>query len=212
MPTFWSILWQSLLTSKSLHMSLTSSKMRSVSLSPCTSFLDLFLICPEQASAGAGGLRNVGAPSIVPTSGLLRPPRSNSWAEIFLTGVPEPEPGPDWEEPPPPPDMLRADEFLQMKEENSHLTVEQSGCSVRPCCWGCFGGLVVVSSQLCFLPFPFFVVSTLPLPFLPVLLPPPDGGGGGGSRESVRQQPVVNHPSLTLANKVVLQRKNTKRL
>ena len=37
------------------------------------------------------GLKNVGAPSTVVTSGLVKPPLSNSWAEILRTGVPEPE-------------------------------------------------------------------------------------------------------------------------
>lgn len=36
--------------------------------------------------------RNVGVPSIVLTMGLTRPPRSNSCAEIFRTGVVAPEP------------------------------------------------------------------------------------------------------------------------
>lgn len=37
-------------------------------------------------------LKNVGVPSIVLTIGFSRPPRSNSCAEIFLTGVVAPEP------------------------------------------------------------------------------------------------------------------------
>ena len=47
MPTFCSILWHRLLMSRSLQMSLTSSKMRSVSLSPCRSrsFRDRLRIC-----------------------------------------------------------------------------------------------------------------------------------------------------------------------
>ena len=126
--------------SKSLQMSLTNSKIRSVSLSPCRSrsFRDLFLIWPERTdSAGfpliKSGLKNVGVPSIVLISGFelspetithlcnllimplkshfyrcyytakkyietgtsrfrqRSPPLSNSCADIFLTGVPEPE-------------------------------------------------------------------------------------------------------------------------
>ena len=38
-----------------------------------------------------GGLKKVWFPSIVVTIGFVKPPRSNSWAEIFLTGVPDPE-------------------------------------------------------------------------------------------------------------------------
>ena len=37
-------------------------------------------------------VRNVGLPSTVVTHGLVRPPFSNSWALIFLTGVAPPEP------------------------------------------------------------------------------------------------------------------------
>ena len=33
----------------------------------------------------------MGEPSTVVTSGFVKPPRSNSWAEIFRTGVPDPE-------------------------------------------------------------------------------------------------------------------------
>lgn len=42
-------------------------------------------------SDGLVGLRKVGAPSTVVTKGLVKPPLSNSWAEILRTGVPEPE-------------------------------------------------------------------------------------------------------------------------
>ena len=34
-----------------------------------------------------GGLRKVGVPSMVVTRGLVSPPFSKSWADIFLTGV-----------------------------------------------------------------------------------------------------------------------------
>ena len=68
-----------------------SSKMSSVSSSPLTSLRDRFLIWPL-TSLVAGGLRNVGAPSIVLNSGFVSPPFSNSWAEIFRTGVPDPDP------------------------------------------------------------------------------------------------------------------------
>ena len=40
----------------------------------------------ELQGAG-GGLRKVGVPSIVVTRGLVSPPFSKSWADIFLTGV-----------------------------------------------------------------------------------------------------------------------------
>ena len=52
------------------------------------------LPCPLSAPslAGPGGERKVGAPSIVLNSGFVRPPFSNSWAEIFRTGVPDPDP------------------------------------------------------------------------------------------------------------------------
>lgn len=73
-------------------MSFTSSKMSSVSSSPLTSLRDRFLICPLTSLVAAGGLRNVGAPSIVLNSGFVSPPFSNSWAEILRTGVPEPDP------------------------------------------------------------------------------------------------------------------------
>ena len=73
--------------------------MSSVSFSPWTSLRDLLRMAwPGPGSAAAGGLRKVGAPSMVETSGRFSPPRSNSWAEILRTGVPEPEPGK--EEPP----------------------------------------------------------------------------------------------------------------
>ena len=74
-------------------MSLTSSKMSSVSSSPLTSFLDRFRICPlTSPDDGPGGERKVGAPSIVLNSGFVSPPFSNSCADIFRTGVPEPDP------------------------------------------------------------------------------------------------------------------------
>ena len=90
-PTFCKILWHKLWISKSLQISFTNSKMRSDSSNPCTSFLDFFLICPVVTSMGLGGLRNVCVPSMVVTMGFVNPPLSNSWADIFLTGVPEPE-------------------------------------------------------------------------------------------------------------------------
>ena len=67
--------------------------MSSVSSSPLTSLRDRFRICPLITSlVGPGGLRKVGAPSIVLKSGFVSPPFSNSWAEIFRTGVPDPDP------------------------------------------------------------------------------------------------------------------------
>lgn len=51
---------------------------------------DRFRICPLISALGRG-LKNVGVPSIVVTRGFVRPPFSNSWADIFLTGVPDPE-------------------------------------------------------------------------------------------------------------------------
>ena len=68
------------------------------------SCLDFFLICPV-TSVVTGGLKNVGVPSMVVTNGLVRPPRSNSCAEIFRTGVPEPELPLD------PDDMVRVEEL-----------------------------------------------------------------------------------------------------
>ena len=93
MPTFCKILWHRLLISRSLQMSLTNSKMRSVSFKPWMSFLDRLRISwwLENSELAFGGLKKVGAPSTVVTKGLVNPPRSNSCAEIFRTGVPEPE-------------------------------------------------------------------------------------------------------------------------
>ena len=56
-------------------------------------------------SDATGGLKNVGVPSIVVvTSGFVSPPRSNSCADIFRTGVTEPELPFD------PDEIVRADE------------------------------------------------------------------------------------------------------
>ena len=93
-PTFCRILWHKFLMSRSLHMSLTSVRISSVSLSPWMSFLDRFRISwtlESIPSSFEGGLRKVGEPSTVVTNGFVKPPRSNSWAEIFRTGVPDPE-------------------------------------------------------------------------------------------------------------------------
>ena len=76
--------------SRSLQISFTNSKMRSVSFNPWTSFRDFLRICPV-TSVGMGGLKKVGFPSIVVTIGFVNPPLSNSCADIFRTGVPEPE-------------------------------------------------------------------------------------------------------------------------
>ena len=90
-PTFCKILWHKLLTSRSLQMSLTSSRMSSVSSKLCKSVRDFFLIWPVSSLVQPGWVKNVGVPSTVVTQGLVRPPFSNSCAEIFLTGVAPPE-------------------------------------------------------------------------------------------------------------------------
>ena len=43
------------------------------------------------AASGVGAVRKVGLPPTVFTIAFRVPPRSNSWAEIFRTGVTEPE-------------------------------------------------------------------------------------------------------------------------
>lgn len=84
---------------------LTNSKMRSFSSNCRSSCLDLLCglldppaptCCPLPVWPESSGemLKNVGVPSIVLTIGLSNPPRSNSWAEIFLTGVVAPDPPP----------------------------------------------------------------------------------------------------------------------
>ena len=90
-PTFCKILWHKLLTSRSLQMSLTNSRMSSVSSKLCKSVLDFFLIWPVSSLLLMGWVKKVGVPSTVVTQGLVKPPFSNSWAEIFLTGVAPPE-------------------------------------------------------------------------------------------------------------------------
>lgn len=116
--TFCKILWHKLRTSSSLQMSLTSSKIISFSSSSRSSLRERrcpepppppgpMLLLPPDASSWCdaqlvlswlGVTRNVGVPSIVVTIGFVRPPRSNSCAEILRTGVVAPEP--PREEPP----------------------------------------------------------------------------------------------------------------
>jgi len=48
-------------------------------------------IMPRLLPEATGGDKKVGVPSMVVTRGFVNPPRSNSWADIFRTGVPDPE-------------------------------------------------------------------------------------------------------------------------
>ena len=93
MLTLRRILWQRLVTSRSLQISMTNSYINSLS-SNCFNSLRLLratLLSAVWVHVEGSGPKNVGQPSTVETIGLRIPCFSNSCAEIFLTGVFAPE-------------------------------------------------------------------------------------------------------------------------
>ena len=91
--TFCRILWQRLVESKSLEISLTSSMSNSFSSSCKSSTRDLRFRGEGRVLCGSFGVRKVACPSTTLTKGFKIPLPSNSDADIFRTGVEEPEGG-----------------------------------------------------------------------------------------------------------------------
>lgn len=75
-------------------------------------------------------LRKVGVPSIVFTIGFSKPPRSNSWAEIFRTGVVAPDPPePPRPEDDVPPAWVGLDSSMQLLDDDVGVACETSHIS-----------------------------------------------------------------------------------
>lgn len=83
--------------------------------------------CPESPGET---LRNVGVPSIVFTIGFSKPPRSNSCAEIFRTGVVAPDPpDPPRPEDDVPPAWVGLDNSTQLLDEDVGVACETNHMS-----------------------------------------------------------------------------------